>query len=47
MMYVKFKFGEMSNVFVLIIIVKCVRNKPAFFAERLYKSMKVIYLFIS
>ncbi|CAB1318404.1 unnamed protein product [Coregonus sp. 'balchen'] len=30
--------GSLENVF--LAIVKCLRNKPAFFAERLYKSMK-------
>lgn len=25
----------------LIIAVKCIKNRPAFFAERLYRSMKV------
>lgn len=31
--------GCLEDVF--LAIVKCIRNKPAFFAERLYKSMKV------
>ncbi|XP_019338210.2 annexin A4 [Alligator mississippiensis] len=30
--------GDLENVFVAV--VKCVRNTPAYFAERLYKSMK-------
>ncbi|XP_003965534.1 annexin A4 [Takifugu rubripes] len=30
--------GSLEDVF--LAVVKCIRNKPAFFAERLYKSMK-------
>uniref|UniRef100_W5NCR4 Annexin n=1 Tax=Lepisosteus oculatus TaxID=7918 RepID=W5NCR4_LEPOC len=32
--------GQISLEEMLITILKCIRNKPAFFAERLYKSMK-------
>jgi len=28
-----------------LLIVKCVRDKSGYFAERLYKSMKVIHVF--
>jgi len=28
----------------LLVSVKCVRNKPAYFAEKLYRSMKVSFI---
>lgn len=36
-----------TKIYFFLIAVKCIKSKPAFFAERLYKSMKVIILYLS
>lgn len=32
---------DLNSLVLVSLTVKCMRNKPAYFAERLYKSMKV------